>query len=111
MIYEDITSVYVVYQPDNKKRLYHRSRRVQCGWVMVSRGGRTHSVYYCAPLHGGEVVESELRTGRERQHRVFALALSCGCTYTSMTPLFSLKTQLVARQQEHAVTGMLGGGV
>lgn len=39
---------------------------------------------------------------------VFALAFSGGYTCTSMTPLFSLKTQPVARQQEHAVTGMLG---
>lgn len=38
---------------------------------------------------------------------MFALAPSHGYTYTSMTPLSSLKTRPVARQQEHAVTGML----
>lgn len=31
-----------------------------------------------------------------------------GRARTSLTPRFSLKTRPVARQQEHAVTGMLG---
>lgn len=78
------------------------------GWCSSEAGLR---VWYCAPLHGTEVVERvSCSLGRERQRRVFALVLSRGYTYTSMTPLLSsLKTRPVARQQEHAVTGMLGG--
>lgn len=64
-------------------------------------------MHYCAPLHGGEVVERV-------SHRREAEESVCSCTQLWIyihiydASLLSLKTQLVARQQEHAVTGMLG---
>lgn len=53
---------------------------------------------------------SESLTGERERESVRLCDRECGYTHTDthMTPRFSPKTESVARQQEHAVTGMLG---
>lgn len=72
------------------------SLSVPCHWVMCS-----------AVLHYTAVRlwrAWAARRGGERQPKVFV----CMWVHTHMTPRFSPKTERVARQQEHAVTGMSG---